>query len=244
MTRRVLVVPLLAGVAVGLLGLVGLPLGCIAGLVALVALGAAYRDDAFMAGVFFGVPGVAVALVSGLATTPWLVVPLLIVGPVALYLSGVLARVGSALVTVAQPVAVPADVKPGSIAAVEAEEAIGRRRRGFILVIAFASLLIGRYALDSLFNDAADRRAGEARDDLIAATRDWTAADVVGVMSPDGGRQLPDVGWPISPQIEPLGLQASVRYGWAQRCVTVEVEGARRTSIRRGDCTGRVTSEP
>ena len=213
--------PLLAGGAVAVLGLAGLPVGGLVGLLAVFAIGALYRDDAFAAGVTFAVPGLALSTVRAVAESPWYLVAVIFLGPVALVLSGVLARVGAEILQLGRRVDIPAAAAPGSIEYERAREAIERRRRGFALVIVFASIVITVNALNVLFGQAADRRARDAERRLVSATRSWNAGDVMAAF--EGNGSLPDIGWHLSPRTA-SAVEADVYYAWAQRCVVVELD--------------------
>lgn len=207
-----------------MLGWVGLPLGGIAVLLAPIAMGALYRDSAFVAGALTAVPSVPFAFAAAWRHSMFAVVAWLILAPVALFLNGVLGRVGVALVNVATPVRPPDGVAPGSIAAVKAQAAVEQRRRGLILVVIFVSIFTIAFAADNRINAAADRRAKQIRDKLLAAPEEHDPTRLFVVQEA--------IGEIVRYRAESAALVVGVSYAWADRCVVQELE-SRRIHIER-----------
>ncbi|MBA3653079.1 MAG: hypothetical protein H0W70_02675 [Actinobacteria bacterium] len=224
-------VPLVVGGAVALLGVVGLPLGGVAGIAVAVAMGALFGDDAFAAGALVSVPSAAVAIVLAVTRSVAWTAFLVVFTPVSIVLSGVLGRVGAVIVGLVRPIDAPAGALPGSIAAVKAQQAVEQRRRGIALVVVFASVAVMGWATDNRVNAAADRRARDVQPRLVAARPVYFADDLYKAKNEVGA-------WVTLRRGPPFAMVAEVTYGWAVRCVVRQLDEPRRVYIeeRRQTC--------
>jgi hypothetical protein len=210
------------------LGLVGLPLGGVAGVLVPMVIGALYRDDAFAAGALVSIPSAAIAVVLAITSSVAATAFVVLFSPVAVFLSGVLGRVGAAVRQLTQPIDTPADALPGSIADVNARNAIEQRRRGLVLVAVVVSFAVISFGASNRVNAAADRKARNVQRRLI------DAAPGVPLFADEVSQLSSQVGAPVSLRLYPKpAIVADASYAWARRCVVVETEPEFRSYVDR-----------
>ena len=213
-------------------------------LVLILALGAVVRENPWRAGALASLPLMGVVLIRTGTTSALALAVAVVVGPVFLVISALLAKAGSMLVARGPDEAAPDGLAPVGPTGRRAMFDTKAQRGRFLVIVALVVMMVTG-TVSAVSSRAADRKAEERVAEIRLALNGKTPEElvpgmIVGFIGDDSvGPVLP--GGPyevIRPKNGAIDATSQVRAGFTQRCIRVHLaaDGVVTTSTTEGSC--------